>query len=203
METLVSKLAEAENQLETGYAQLAFVLADVSKNRYWEGSYESFGDFMNHLHTKFNLGKRQLYNYLSVARELGTDVSQQQLNDMGISKALVLRDAKKASGTVPELSVKAAQDPQVTVKDLKQLLYDSKALPKPQDGDWLDLDFSCYVTPEERETFNDAANAARHSDPSISETLSESAARKEILMRWAMSFLSDHGADTVPGGRGL
>jgi len=203
VETLVSKLAAAEGQLEKGYAHLAFLLRDVSENRYWDGSFKSFGEFLSQLSERYNLGKSQLYNYLSAARELNGAVTEEQLNTMGISKALALREAKNATGVIPENVLTAALDPKVTVKDIKKLLFDAGVLVKPEDGTWIDLDFSCYVTEEEKREINDAANAARHMDPPIDEKSKEFMQRKEILLRFAREFLAEYADQIIDGGRGV
>lgn len=204
VEKLSANLAAAEGQLEVGYARLAFLLKEVSENRYWEGTYNNFGAFLNNLQVKFKLGKSQMYNYLSTAKELQHQLGEAELNQMGISKALVLRDARAASGQdVPQKVVEQALDPKVTVKDLRRLLYDSGTLEKPEEGKWFDLDFSGYYTEEEIETLRDAANAARHTDPPISEKLAEHVQRKSIAYRWAQNFLATFPDDVVEGGPSL
>ena len=190
VETLVKTLAAAEGQLEVGYAKLAFLLRDVSENRYWDGTYKSFGEFLQHLSDRYNLGKSQLYNYLSTARDLGDGVTEEQLNQMGISKALVLREAKNATGMIPPSALEAALDPKITVKDIKKLLYDAGTIVKPEDGTWCDLDFSCYCTDEERAEINDARKAAMRTDPPVSEALPEHMQRKEVLLRLSREFLA-------------
>ena len=203
VETLVSKLADAESQLEGGYAKLAYLLCDVSEKRYWMGTYDSFGDFLKHISTKYNLGRSQLYNFMNCARDLGDSVTQEQLNEMGISKALVLRGAKNESGSIPLNVLEAAQDPAVSVKDVKRMLYDSGTVTRPEDGSWMDLEFSCYVTESERQEIQDACNAARHMDPPINEAQKDFLQRKEILLRFSREFLAAYAENVIDGGRGL
>lgn len=203
VEQLSAKLAAAEGQLETGYAKLAFLLKEVSENRYWKGTYKNFGEFLSNLQEKFQLGKSQLYNYLSTAKEL-QQLGESDLNVMGISKALVLRDVRATSGhDVPESLVKQALDPKVTVKDLKRMLYDAGTLTKPEEGTWHDFDLSGYYTDEEWATIRDAANAARHTDPPIPENIAEHVQRKSIGYRWAQNFLETFADDIVDGGTSL
>lgn len=189
-EALVAKLAAAEGQLELGYAKLAHALADISEHRHWMGTYKSFGEFVDHISNTYNLGKSQLYSYMAAARDLGDSVTEDQLNTMGISKALTLRTAKNSTGTVDPTVLTAALDSKVTVKDMKKLLYDAGTITRPEDGTWCNLDFSCYYTPEERATVDDACKSARREDPPISESIPEHMQQKEILLRFAMSFLS-------------
>lgn len=189
VETLVSKLAAAEGLLEAGYAKLAFLLRDVSEQRYWDGSYKSFGEFLNHLSDKFKLGKSQLYNYLSTARDLGGDVTEEQLNIMGISKALALREAKNTTGTIPENVLTAALDPTVTVKDIKRLLFESNHLPELEQGTWFDAEMEFYVTAEERAEILQAFDIAMKVDPPISEKQKTYGQKKEIMLRLCREFI--------------
>lgn len=195
VEQLSAKLAAAEGQLETGYAKLAFLLKEVSENRYWRGAYKNFGEFLNNLQEKFQLGKSQLYNYLSTAKEL-QQLGEGDLNTMGISKALVLRDVRATSGhDVPESLVKQALDPKVTVKDLKKMLYDAGTLTKPEEGTWRDFDLSGYYTDEEWETVKSVLEIAKKVDPPIDERKTEHTQRKEIFLRMAMEFIGTWEAE--------
>lgn len=196
VEQLSAKLVAAEGQLETGYAKLAFLLKEVSENRYWKGTYKNFGEFLSNLQEKFQLGKSQLYNYLSTAKEL-PQLGEGDLNTMGISKALVLRNVRATSGhDVPESLVKQALDPEVTVKDLKKMLYDSGTLTKPEEGTWHDFDLSGYYTDEEWETVKSVLEIAKKVDPPIDERKTEHVQRKEIFLRMAMEFIGTWEAET-------
>jgi hypothetical protein len=196
---LVSSLAAAEQQLEKGYGKLAFMLKDVSENRYWDGEYKSFSEYLTYLSSTYRLGRAQFYNYLSAARDL--NVTEDQLNTMGISKALVLRDAKNFNPILPVGAVKAALDPEVTTKELKEILFKANHVPPPDEGEWMDLNFEFMVTPEERLVLENAANAARHGDPTVSEKLKPSAQLKAIALKWAMEYLSSNSNDVVEGGK--
>jgi hypothetical protein len=203
VEKLVKQLAEAETTLEHGYARLAFMLEEVCEERSWAGTYESFGDFVTHISESYRIGKSQLYNYRAAARDLEGAVTQEQMDTMGISKALALREAHNNVGEIPQNVIDAALDPAVTVKDVKKLLYDSGHIVKPEDGTWMDLDFSCYVTDAEKQEIQDAANAARHLDPPIQESSKEFMQRKEIFLRFSREFLGAYANEVVEGGRGI
>lgn len=194
-ETLIKTLAAAEGQLELGYAKLAHTLADISEQRYWIGTYESFGQFIQHISDTYNLGKSQLYSYMAAARDLGDSVTEEQMNTMGISKALALRSAKNESGTIPSVVLDRALDPKVTVKDIRKLLYDAGTITKPEDGTWMDLDFSCYCTDEERAEINEARKAAMRTDPPVSESLPDHMQRKEVMLRFSREFLAAYPGD--------
>lgn len=201
--TLVANLAGAEQQIERGYGKLAFLLKEVSEHRYWEGAFKSFGEYLKDLGQTFKLGRSQFYNYLSAARDLSGDLTEDQLNTMGISKALVLRDAKEINPVLPANAIEHALDPSVTVKDLKKMLFEAKSLPQAEDGSWMDLDLSCMASDNERLIINSAFNAARHGDPTIDETKAESTQKKEALLKICMEYASTHSGDIVEGGRGV
>jgi hypothetical protein len=203
VEDLVKRLSEAEAMLESGYAKLGFLLEEVAEARHWMGSYDSFGDFLTHISETFNIGKSQLYNYRSAVRDLRGAVSEAQLDQMGISKALALRGTQNATGTIPENVLTAALDPKVTVKDVKKLLFEASHMATPEQGTWRDADASCYFTDEEWNIVNTAANAARHIDPPVDEKLPAFMQRKEILIRIAQEFLAAYADKVVDGGRGL
>jgi hypothetical protein len=194
---LVGKLAKAESQLEYGYAKLAFLLHEVATYKYWVGAFESYGDFLSKIQETYGVSKSQLYNYRSAAAELEGAVTVEQLNTMGISKALVLRSAKKNTGAIPDGVLDQAVDKNVSVQDLKQLLYDAKAIEKPEDGKWVTLDFSSYYTEEEAATLKDGLSAAFRGDPAIPETLPKMIRMKQALLKFVTEFLGAHAKDAV------
>jgi hypothetical protein len=192
VETLAAKLGAAESQLEMGYGTLAVRLFDISKNRYWEGAYKNFGEFMSHLTEKYKIGRAQLYSYLSSARELEGAVTEAELSQMGISKALVLRDAVKNGDALPVNALPAALDAKVTVKDLRKILFESGNLMADEEGTWYDTEMEFYVTGEERAEILRGFDIARKVDPPVSETLTEHAQRKEIMLRLCREFIGTY-----------
>lgn len=196
VETLLGQLATAERQLETGYGKLAYLLKDVSDNRYWVGHYISWGEYLEYLADRYRIGRAQLYSYLGAARDLEGDASEADLTQMGIEKAKVLRKVKNTTNTLPENALKNALDPKVTVKDLKRLLFTAANI-QEESGEWMDLNFQFFVTPEERATLQDAINAAIHTDPVIQNTLPEPVRMKEIALRFAQEYLASHAESVV------
>ena len=198
VETLATLLGSAEATLERGYAGFAEALLDVQKNCYWEGEHESWGDYMRFITDKFKMGRAQLYHKVAVVRELQGVVESQDLSDMGISKASVLADIHRATGTIPESAIVAAKNSTVTVKDLKQSLADALRLPDDEPGEWYDLNFAFYVTAEEKATLQDAVKAAMMGDPPISNTLKDFQQRKQVALKWAMEFLGSNPTEPRP-----
>lgn len=194
IDELVSKLAFAEQKLEHGYAQLGFLLSEVSEKNYWRGQYKSFGEYIAQLGDKFSLGRTQLYSYLGTVRDLKDHLSEQELTQIGIGKATELRRAVKSMGGLspsPEL-IKEAIKSTVSVKDLRKLLFDAKQVGEQQDGIWLDLDMSGYVTEDQKLLILSAFKAADRTDPVIQTTMKASARNIERMTRFAMEFLNAH-----------
>lgn len=203
VEYLAAQLGAAEAQLEHGYGKLAYMLKEVSEQRYWEGSYGSFGAFLKYLQNVHHVGRASLYLYYSVAKTLGGEVTEEQLTEMGIGKAQVLKEAKAKSQqnntSFPIDAVEKALNPEVTINDLKGILLSDS--PKLDNSTWIDLKFAFYVTDDERLVLESAANAARRIDPPIKEDMKQSAIAKEIALRWAQEFLSQYQDQVVEGGK--
>jgi hypothetical protein len=197
VETLAEKLGAAEGLLESGYAQFAEALLVVQENRYWQPGYDSWGDYMRYVTEKFKMGRAQLYHKVAVVRELKGIVDSAELTEMGISKASVLADSHRGTGTVPNAALTAAKDPAVSVKQLKQALAEALNLPGDEPGEWYDLNFAFYVTPEEKVTLQEAEKIVRGIDPVISNTLKDFQQKKEVALRWAMEILNTYPSETL------
>lgn len=196
VDSLVSNLAAAETQLERGYAKLGCLLNEIQENLYWQGYYESYGEFLAHIQEVYGISKSQLYNYRAAAHDLIGSVTEEQMNQMGISKALTLRAAKRNNQTIPDDVIAKALDKSVTVEDLKQILFESHHIERPEDEDWISLDFSCYVSEEEKNTIQTAMKIAKQIDPPIAGTLPDHMQQKEILLRFAIEFLNTYDSGT-------
>ena len=195
VEALAKRLGIAEVALEHGYAEFAAALLNVQENRFWEGEFESWGKYIEHITQTYNLGKAQLYHKVAVVRQLQGMVEPQDLTNMGISKASVLADAARLNnGILPNEAIAAAQDEKATVKDLKKKVNEILNVAQPEDGEWMDLGFAFYVTEEEKTELQEAMAAARQQDPVISNTLKDFMQRKEIALRWARDFLATYSS---------
>ena len=192
VEKLAEKLGVAESTLEQGYAELAEAILDVQKNRYWEGSSKSWGDYMKFITEKFNMGRAQLYHKVAVVKELQGVVESKDLSEMGISKASVLADAHRLNQELPESIIESAKDSKVTVKELKRSLAQVLHSSEYEDMEWYDMNFAFYVTAEEKLELQDADKIARGIDPPVSNTLKDFMQRKEVALRYAREILGTY-----------
>lgn len=203
IDSLAAKLGAAETLLEAGYGELAFKLKDMRDNKYWVGTYESFGEFITHLGQAHKLGRAQLYRYMFTASELGNTVTPEELSTIGITKAVALSAIRAQDGTVSTAAMAAALDPKVTAKDLKKMLFEENNIVSPEEGEWLNCGFEFYVTTEERALLNASANAARHTDPVTSEKLAPFMQLKDVLLKWAREYYATYAVNEVEGDKGL
>lgn len=186
-------MAMIDEECERGYAQLGWLLLEVASMQYWRVRYESWRLYLKGVAAVSKKTVAQLVQYFLTVRDLSDTFGLGQLEAMGISKAMKLRQAKDYAIVLPAVIVNAALDPKVTVKELKRIISETLKMPE-EEGDWMDLEFEFMVTPEERATFEAAMDSAIHEDPVIKSTISKSAQMKEVALRWAIEFLN-----TYPG----
>ena len=187
-------MAEVDNQGERGYAHLGWLLLEVAEMQYWRVRYATFREYLRSIAAVSKKTPEVLQRYFLTVRDLSDTFTAAQLEEMGISKAMKLRQAKDYAIVLPKIIVDAALDSKITVKDLHKLISMTLRMPE-EDGDWMDLGAEFYVTPEERATIEDAMKAAEHCDPITKKTISASMQRKDIVLKWCMEFLGAHSSD--------
>lgn len=189
--SLLDGLVAAEIKIESGYAKLGYMLSEVSEKGYWRASYDSFGDYIAELSTRFHRGRTQLYNYMSTVKELRPYLDETQLNNMGIAKAGELAKSVRQSGFPPDAeTMEKIGAPSTTLKDVRKLLFES-AEPNTDDRSWFDLG-GISVSADERKVIESAFNAAWHTDPVVAQNLKESVRIKEAILRMSMEYLAGY-----------
>lgn len=194
VDKMIEDLLAAEHKLEHGYATLGGLLMEVQNNKYWQDlGYPSFGKYISHLSEKHHKGRSQLYHYFGTVKELAPFVEPEALNEMGISKAAELKPFARAGTLTPEI-VEQAKDSKVTVKDLRKILFDSDTpdVVNSPKGEWLDLDFSFYVSADEKLVITSALQAAKRTDPILPVGQKPWQIAKDVVLKWAMEYLSVH-----------
>jgi len=187
-------MAEVDNQGERGYAHLGWLLLEVAEMQYWRVRYATFREYLRSIAAVSKKTPEVLQRYFLTVRDLSDTFTAAQLEEMGISKAMKLRQAKDYAIVLPKIIVDAALDSKITVKDLHKLISTTLRMPE-EEGDWMDLGAEFYVTSEERATIEDAMKAAEHCDPITKKTISASMQRKDIVLKWCMEFLGAHSSD--------
>ena len=195
------EMADVDAKQERGYAHLGRLLLEVSDLQLWRVRYETFREY---LASVAEISKRtvpQLQRYFLTVRDLSDCFKLEELEAMGITKAMMLRAAKDYAIILPDTVVQAALDPKISSKDLKKTI--GLALKMPSDDadplDWRDFEFEGPCTDEQVKTIEDAIEAAIHTEPLIKSTLSRPAQMIEILYRLSMEYLSSH-PEAIVGG---
>ena len=193
VDVLITELLTAESQLDNDYVKLGHLLFDVQKNLYWKYvGFSSFGEYMLSLADKYNKGRTQLYQYVATVRELSPYVSETQMNEMGIAKAMTLKVSVKRNGFPPtEEIISQAIDSTVTTKDLRAILNVADGV-VDEKGTWMERE-GFYVTEEERLVIQEADTLALKQDPAVQQDVPDWVKRKEICLRQAMEFLNTWG----------
>lgn len=188
------EMAKQEDSLESGYARLGYMLLEVSEMQYWRVQHNTFRDYLKAVAMVSRKTPAQLMQYFLTVRDLLDTFNVTQLETMGITKAIRLRAAKDYLLVIPEQVIGAALDPNVTVKELKDMI--SKLMGAPEEeGDWMDLEMEFIVTPEQRKFAEEVINVAMHTEPLTKSTISKSAQMWDVFEKLGMEFLGAHSGD--------
>jgi hypothetical protein len=188
------EMAKQEDQLERGYARLGWMLLEVSEMQYWKVQHNTYRDYLKAVSMVSRKSPAQLMQYFLTVRDLTDTFTIEQLEKMGITKAIKLRAAKDYLLVLPQEVSLAALNPDVTVKDLKTLV--SKLMGAPEEeGDWMDLEMEFMVSPEQRKLFEQVIFVAMHTEPFTKSTISKSAQMCDVFEKMAMEFLGAHSGD--------
>jgi len=187
-------MALTEAGIERGYAHIGLMLLEVAEMQYWRVRHDSFREYLKVVAAKAKRSPGQLQQYFLTVRDLMDTFTPAEMETIGITKATKLRQAKDYALVLPQTLKTAALDPKISSKELKKLISETLKMPE-DDGDWMDLGFEFYVTPEERATIEDAIRAAEHCDPVTKKTVAESVQKKDVVLKWAMEFLGAHAGE--------
>lgn len=194
VEAKAKDMAFAERQCERGFAHLGFMLLEIAQMQYWKLRYDSFRDYLKEVAEISRKTTEQLQRYLLTVRDLSDSFNLNELETMGITKAMKLRAVKDYAIVLPSSIIKAALDPSVTAAMLKKEISTTLKVPD-DDGDWMDLECEFMVTPEDRALLEQAIDAAMHTEPITKQTISKSAQMLDVMKKFAMEFLSAHTGD--------
>lgn len=194
VEQQAKEMAQTEQLCERGYAQLGWLLLEVASMQYWRIHYSTFRDYLKGVALVAKKTPEQLQRYFLTVRDLSDDFSSSELELMGITKAMRLRQAKDYAIVLPSVVITAALDPKVTVKDLKKVISTTLRIPE-EEGDWMDCEMEFMVTPEQRAEIEQAIDVAMHTEPLTKSTISKSAQMLDVMQKFAREFLSSHTGD--------
>jgi hypothetical protein len=195
IEAHVARMVEAENGVEKGYARLGWMLLEVAQMQYWRVTYSTFREYLKEVSQKSKKSVGQLQQYFLTVRDLSDTFNLNELERIGISKALKVRNAKDFALVLPSEIIDAALDSNVTVRELKKVISMSLKFPEDDDSGYLDCEMEFVVTPEQRQTIETAIDVAQHTEPLTKAAISKSAQMLDVMMKFAQEFLAAHSGD--------
>lgn len=187
-------MAAVDDQFERGYAHLGWLLLEVAELQLWRVRHETFREYLRSVAAISKKTPEALHRYFLTVRDLSDTFSAAQLELIGITKAMKLRQAKDYAIVLPKTIVDAALDSNITVKELHKLISTTLRMPE-EEGDWMDLDFAFMVSPEQRALFEQVIEVAMHTEPLTKSTISKSAQMLDVFQKLAMEFLGAHSGD--------
>lgn len=182
--------------LEANFVRLGSAMHEVYRHQYWMvGGHGSFGKYLKSLEPRVKRGRTQLYHCLGVVQDLLPFITEEDLTEIGITKAIVLRKAfANGGGDAATEAALLLQAKTATKEELEELVGD-KSEDDDGPGKWMSFGGARY-TDEERAEFMRAVNITLRTDPPIdiggtvkkwSEVPPQ--AKKEVLFRWLAGFV--------------
>lgn len=193
IEDITKIILHEKKSLDSNFVVLSTFINTVRQKKYWLlGDFRTFGDYLESVEKKFQVGKSQLYVYMTTTRNLLPSMAEEDIVDIGISKAKVLSKYVEQSGqTVPDDLLAAAKDQTQTVEQLDATV-NAKLHNVPQDkGKWLSLG-GFFADEDERKEILDAVELAKSIDPVIQSSLPQWQQIKEAYLRMAREFIGTY-----------
>lgn len=190
----ITKVRASESDLEHDYVSLGQLIYQMQTKTLWMTlGYASWKDYFDFLQTKFGKGRTQLYGYIGTVKALSPHIDSKTLAGMGISKASELKKAVLATGKAPSDELVELATTPITLSDFRQrVLEEFHIIDHTEKGTWHDFK-GCYLTPEEKQTIDEAFDLAKNIDPVVSVTLPAHQQFKEALLRLCEEFIGTHG----------
>lgn len=189
------KMAAVNDGLEKGYAHLGWMLLETSEMQYWRVLYNTFNDYVDSVAKIAKKTRNQLQRYMLTVRDLSNVFTPEQLERIGITKAMRLRTIKEYAIVLPQLVIDAALNSEVTAAELKSLSAKAIKFPEDDTADWMDCGFEFIVNAEEHATIEAGILAARRADPITKSDIDESAQMKDVMMKLCQEFLGAHPSE--------
>jgi len=188
------QMALAEDGIERGFAHIGLMLLEAAEMEYWRVRHDTFREYLKVVAAKAKRSPGQLQQYLYTVRDLIGVFTPAQMETMGITKAIKLRQAKDYAIVLPAPLKTAALDPKISVGELKKMISETLKMPE-DDGDYMDCEMEFMVTPEQRATIEQAIDVAMRTDPITKQTISKSAQMLDVMMKLSQEFLGAHSGD--------
>ena len=190
-----AEMAAATDSCESGFAHLGYLLLEVAEMQYWRVKFDTFQEYLKSVGKAAKKTPGELQKYFLTVRDLIDTFNPDQLEKMGITKAIKLRNAKDYAIVLPQTVIDAALNPEVTVKDLKEVIARALKMPEDEKAEYIDLEFEFLATPERKEFVNQVLYAVDHTEPFPKKTISAAEQAWQRFEKMGMEFLGAHSGD--------
>ena len=207
LEVTLDEIQERQDGLEKNFAQLGTDLLKVQQQKFWilYGEYRSYNAWLKSVEPRIRKGRSQLYAVKTIAETLLPYAGEEDLVEMGVSKASALASAVKKSGKPPsDKLLNEAKDDKVTVEKLGELIAESYgARDEGEKGTWYSLG-GVFYNPEEKAEFLRAVAVACKIDPVLPYVIEKwedatAPQKKEILWRMSSTLLAEYESQVEKG----
>lgn len=203
IDSLLDQINSHELRLSHGYAKLGGLLREAEVSSKWKDwGFDRFTLYLAYVGDKINRQKSQVYAILSAATDLLPYMTEEKLEEIGITKAHELRRFVKQSGKRPDIVMNDPDDSfeigvvqlmeyasraNVTAAQLRvqvnKLLHQEET-PK---GFWVDLG-GCYLTTEEKKLWGRAVELGEQV-AEVLPTMSEHERLKAVVLCMAQEVI--------------
>lgn len=151
----LAALVTAEVNFAKAKVHIGMLINEVRVNKYWQEKYESFDAYVKAVELRFDRKRTQLYAYAGIVRDLLPEVGEDQLAEMGLEKAKLLGQVKRATGHLPTQDIiNMAADDKVSRDEFRQVLLDAKKIPDLPSAKFRSIE---YVADDDRQATISAA----------------------------------------------
>lgn len=145
VEFLLSQISGHEKTLSGSYVRLGRLMNRVQNGKHWiPWGFVSFGSYVDSVTDRLGRERSSIYEFCAVSEKLLPQISEGDLETMGISRASLLKKfvVNTSRQVTPEL-LSAALDPTVKVAQLKAQVYAEMHQQEDPKGKWRDIGFYC------------------------------------------------------------
>lgn len=194
VDQLLDEIYGHEKKLGSSYIRLGRLLGEVDQQRAWiPWGYTSLAGYITAIKDRIGRERSQIFEMIAVAEKLLPQISESDLETMGISRASLLKKFVQTTGrrVTPEL-LSASLDDSITVAKFKTICYHEMKSEEPIKGVWRDWGF--YCEPGHWEEIQQAAKLAREITP-IDGNLSDHEIRREVLLALSREFYGTYSSE--------
>lgn len=194
IEKITRTILSEKQSLDSNFVKLSQLIDEVRRKKYWLlGDFKNFGEYIADCEARYGLKHSQLYVGMKVTRNLLPSVPEQDLVDMGISKAGVLSKYVEQSGqkSIPKEILDAAKNRKVGRDELDAQVNSKLHNVVPENGRWRNLG-GFFADDGEWKEVEDALDLAGNIDPVVSNAIPNWQQLKEKVLRLAREFLGTY-----------